>query len=201
MYAYIKGSLEEKSSNYVVVETGGIGYKIFMSNIAINNVGEIGDKVKVYTHYYVREDNISLYGFLSNEELRMFELLLQVSGIGAKSAISMLSNISPSSFALAVLTNDINALKKIPGIGAKSAQRIVLELQDKMKKETLANAEEVEQVEITSQVDSQNVTDAIQALQILGYNKREIDKAFEKIANKDVSTEELIKKGLILLSK
>jgi len=201
MYAYIKGSLEEKSSNYVVVETGGIGYKIFMSNIAINNVGEIGDKVKVYTHYYVREDNISLYGFLSNEELRMFELLLQVSGIGAKSAIAMLSNISPSSFALAVLTNDINALKKIPGIGAKSAQRIVLELQDKMKKETLANAEEVEQVEITSQVDSQNVTDAIQALQILGYNKREIDKAFEKIANKDVSTEELIKKGLILLSK
>jgi len=201
MYAYIKGSLEEKSSNYVVVETGGIGYKIFMSNIAINNVGEIGDKVKVYTHYYVREDNISLYGFLSNEELRMFELLLQVSGIGAKSAISMLSNISPSSFALAVLTNDINALKKIPGIGAKSAQRIVLELQDKMKKETLANAEEVEQVEITSQVESQNVTDAIQALQILGYNKREIDKAFEKIANKDVSTEELIKKGLILLSK
>ena len=201
MYAYIKGSLEEKSSNYVVVETGGIGYKIFMSNIAINNVGEIGDKVKVYTHYYVREDNISLYGFLSNEELRMFELLLQVSGIGAKSAIAMLSNISPSSFALAVLTNDINALKKIPGIGAKSAQRIVLELQDKMKKETLANAEEVEQVEITSQVESQNVTDAIQALQILGYNKREIDKAFEKIANKDVSTEELIKKGLILLSK
>ena len=193
MYAYIKGSLEEKSSNYVVVETGGIGYKIFMSNIAINNVGEIGDKVKVYTHYYVREDNISLYGFLSNEELRMFELLLQVSGIGAKSAISMLSNISPSSFALAVLTNDINSLKKIPGIG--------LELQDKMKKETLANAEEMEQVEITSEEESQNVKDAIQALQILGYNKREIDRAFEKIANKDVTTEELIKKGLILLSK
>lgn len=201
MYAYIKGSLEEKSSNYVVVENGGIGYKIFMSNIAINNVGELGDNVKVYTHYYVREDNISLYGFLSNEELRMFELLLQVSGIGAKSAISMLSNISPSSFALAVLTNDINSLKKIPGIGAKSAQRIVLELQDKMKKETLANAEEMEQVEITSEEDSQNVKDAIQALQILGYNKREIDRAFEKIANKDVTTEELIKKGLILLSK
>ena len=99
MFAYIKGSLEEKSSNYVVIDVGGIGYKIFMSDIAINTIGDIGNIVKVHTHYYVREDNISLYGFLTNEELRMFELLLQVSGIGAKSAIAMLSNITPSAFA------------------------------------------------------------------------------------------------------
>lgn len=201
MFAYIKGSLEEKSSNYVVIDVGGIGYKIFMSDIAINTIGDIGNIVKVHTHYYVREDNISLYGFLTNEELRMFELLLQVSGIGAKSAIAMLSNITPSAFALAVLTNDIGLLKKIPGIGPKSAQRIVLELQDKLKKETLANAEEAKQEEIKIITDNQNVNDAIQALQILGYNKKEIEKAFEKIANKDVSVEELIKKGLTLLSK
>jgi Holliday junction DNA helicase RuvA len=131
----------------------------------------------------------------------MFELLLQVSGIGAKSAIAMLSNITPSAFALAVLTNDIGLLKKIPGIGPKTAQRIVLELQDKLKKETLANAEETKQEEIKIITDNQNVNDAIQALQILGYNKKEIEKAFEKIANKDVSVEELIKKGLTLLSK
>ncbi len=201
MFAYIKGSLEEKSSNYVVIDVGGIGYKIFMSDIAINTIGDIGNIVKVHTHYYVREDNISLYGFLTNEELRMFELLLQVSGIGAKSAIAMLSNITPSAFALAVLTNDIGLLKKIPGIGPKSAQRIVLGLQDKLKKETLANAEEAKQEEIKIITDNQNVNDAIQALQILGYNKKEIEKAFEKIANKDVSVEELIKKGLTLLSK
>jgi Holliday junction DNA helicase RuvA len=201
MFAYIKGSLEEKSSNYVVIDVGGIGYKIFMSDIAINTIGDIGNIVKVHTHYYVREDNISLYGFLTNEELRMFELLLQVSGIGAKSAIAMLSNITPSAFALAVLTNDIGLLKKIPGIGPKTAQRIVLELQDKLKKETLANAEETKQEEIKIITDNQNVNDAIQALQILGYNKKEIEKAFEKIANKDVSVEELIKKGLTLLSK
>ena len=201
MFAYIKGSLEEKSSNYVVIDVGGIGYKIFMSDIAINTIGDIGNIVKVHTHYYVREDNISLYGFLTNEELRMFELLLQVSGIGAKSAIAMLSNITPSAFALAVLTNDIGLLKKIPGIGPKSAQRIVLELQDKLKKETLANAEEAKHEEIKNITDNQNVNDAIQALQILGYNKKEIEKAFEKIANKDVSVEELIKKGLTLLSK
>lgn len=201
MFAYIKGSLEEKSSNYAVIDVGGIGYKIFMSDIAINTIGDIGNIVKVHTHYYVREDNISLYGFLTNEELRMFELLLQVSGIGAKSAIAMLSNITPSAFALAVLTNDIGLLKKIPGIGPKTAQRIVLELQDKLKKETLANAEETKQEEIKIITDNQNVNDAIQALQILGYNKKEIEKAFEKIANKDVSVEELIKKGLTLLSK
>ena len=135
MFAYIKGSLEEKSSNYVVIDVMGVGYKIFMSESSINSIGEIGEKVKVHTHYHVREDDISLYGFLTNEELRMFELLLQVSGIGAKSAITMLSNISPSSFALAVLSNDVDSLKKIPGIGPKSAARIILELQDKLKKE------------------------------------------------------------------
>ena len=83
MFAYIKGSLEQKSNNYVVIDVGGIGYKIFMATKAIETLGEIGKVVKVHTHYYVREDNISLYGFNTNEELRMFELLLQVSGIGA----------------------------------------------------------------------------------------------------------------------
>ena len=86
-------------------------------------LGELGEKIKIYTHYHVREDNISLYGFTSNEELKMFELLLQVSGIGAKTAITMLSNITPSQFALAVISNDIKELVKIPGIGTKSAQR------------------------------------------------------------------------------
>ena len=133
MFAYIKGNLEEKSNNYVVIDVGGIGYKIFMSNQALENIGETGKIVKVHTYYYVREDNISLYGFLTKEELTMFELLLQVSGVGAKSAIVMLSNITPSVFALAVITEDITKLTKIPGVGAKTAKRIVLELKDKLK--------------------------------------------------------------------
>ena len=95
VFAYIKGSLEEKSNGYVVIDVGGIGYKIFMSDVAIQNIGEKGNVVKVHTYYYVREDNISLYGFISKEELTMFELLLSVSGIGAKSAITMLSNNTP----------------------------------------------------------------------------------------------------------
>ena len=133
MFAYIKGSLEEKGNNYVVIEVSGIGYKIFMSETAISKMCDLGETIKVHTYYYVREDNISLYGFLTKEELKMFELLLSVSGIGAKSAITMLSNISPSSFALAVISNDVNSLKKIPGVGPKSAQRIILELKDKLK--------------------------------------------------------------------
>ena len=200
MFAYIKGSLEEKSSNYVVIEVGGIGYKIFMSNMSINEIGELGEKVKVHTHYYVREDNISLYGFLTHEELKMFELLLSVSGIGAKSAITMLSNITPAGFAMAIISNNVALLKKIPGIGPKTAQRIILELQDKLKSEQELTKQE-EQTEIKIINNSENVEEAMQALQILGYNKKEIEKAFEKIANTDVSVEELIKKGLSILAR
>ena len=200
MFAYIKGTLEEKATNYVVIDVGGIGYKIFMSNISINEIGELGNKVKVHTHYYVREDNISLYGFLSHEELKMFELLLSVSGIGAKSAIAMLSNITPASFAVAIISNNVALLKKIPGIGPKTAQRIILELQDKLKAEQELTKDE-EQTEIKVINSNENLEEAAQALQILGYNKKEIDKAFEKIANTDVSVEELIKKGLSILAR
>ena len=200
MYAYIKGSLEEKGTNYVVIENGNIGYKIFMSNMSINEIGDLGTKVKVYTHYYVREDNISLYGFLTHEELKMFELLLSVSGIGAKSAIAMLSNITPAGFAVAIISNNVALLKKIPGIGPKTAQRIILELQDKLKAEQELTKQE-EQTEIKVVNNSEKVEEAMQALQILGYNKKEIEKAFEKIANTDVSVEELIKKGLSILAR
>lgn len=200
MFAYIKGSLEEKGNNYVVIDVGGIGYKVFMSDMSIQKIGDLKNIVKVHTYYHVREDNISLYGFLTKEELKMFELLLSVSGIGAKSAIAMLSNITPSAFAFAVISNDVASLKKIPGIGAKTAQRIILELQDKLKaEEKLALDGAKEQIEIEIQT-TQNVQEAIQALQILGYNRKEIEKAMEKIANTDVSVEELIRKGLSLLA-
>lgn len=198
MFAYIKGSLEQKSNNYVVIDVGGIGYKIFMATKAIETLGEIGEIVKVHTHYYVREDNISLYGFNTNEELRMFELLLQVSGIGAKSAIAMLSEISPSSFALAVISDDISQLVKIPGIGKKTAARIVLELKDKLKtEEAITKAEEVK-LSITNEEET---SEAIAALQVLGYTKREIEKALENVDTKNLQLEEIIKQGLKKLAR
>lgn len=198
MFAYIKGSLEQKSNNYVVIDVGGIGYKIFMATKAIEALGEIGEVVKVHTHYYVREDNISLYGFNTNEELRMFELLLQVSGIGAKSAIAMLSEISPSSFALAVISDDISQLVKISGIGKKTAARIVLELKDKFKTEEAITKTEEVKLSITNEEET---SEAIAALQVLGYTKREIEKALENVDTKNLQLEEIIKQGLKNLAR
>ena len=198
MYAYIKGSLEQKTNSFVVIETNGIGYKIFMPRNSINGLAELGEIVKVYTYYYVREDNISLYGFTSNEELRMFELLISVSGIGAKSAITMLSEISPSSFALAVVSDDITKLVKIPGIGKKTAARIILELKDKLKAEQ--GIEETEE-EKTTVEKNEKIEEAIAALQVLGYNKKEIEKVFEKADIQDLELEDIIKTSLKYLAR
>lgn len=199
MFAYIKGSLEIKTRGYIVIDVNGVGYKIFMSETAIEKLGEIGESVKVHTYLKVREDDMSLYGFNTNEELRMFELLLQVSGIGAKSAIAILSNITPSQFAIAVITNDVSKIKSLPGIGPKTAQRIILELKDKIKSEeaipenrTIDNTKKEE--------DSEKITEATSALQVLGYSKKEIEKALQKVES-ELSVEEIIKIGLKNLAR
>ncbi len=197
MLAYIKGILEMKMTDYVVIDVGGLGYKVYMTTTDMESLGNIGDTVKVYTYYRVREDDISIFGFKTNEQLRMFELLLSVSGVGAKTALSMVAVAQPSDFAIAVISEDVTYLTKIPGIGAKSAQRIILELKDKMKKENTA----LEAKSIKVQIDNNKVEEAIAALQVLGYNRREIEKAFAQLDMTNLSTEDLIKKGLNLFSK
>lgn len=199
MYAYIKGKIVEKSNNYVIIENNGIGYRIFMSATAIDKIQEENEDIKIYTYYQVREDNISLYGFLQKEELRMFELLLSVSGVGAKSAIAMLSSILPSEFAMAIIQNDTSKLTKIQGVGAKTAARIVLELKDKLKtEEAISKVDENVQKAIKN---DEEIEEAIQALQILGYNKKEIEKALEKLELTGLSTQDIIKKALVLLGR
>lgn len=198
MLAYVKGTLEMKLTDYVVIDAGGLGYKVYMSTTGMEKLGNIGDKVKVYTYYRVREDDISIFGFNTNEELRMFELLISVSGVGAKTALTMIAVSDPSEFAIAVVSDDVSYLTRIPGIGAKSAQRIILELKDKMKKENAISQIKDTKVK-AAVVDNNKVEEAISALQVLGYNKKEIEKAFMKIDKKDLSTEELIKKGLSIL--
>lgn len=199
MFAYIKGSLEVKSKGFVVVETGGIGYKIFMSEGAIDSLGDIGEVVKIHTYYLVRENEISLYGFVSQEELRLFELLLSVSGIGAKSAIAMLSEIEPSSFAVAVITNDVKQLTKVPGIGNKTAQRLILELKDKIKTE---DAIAKQSTEVKQKIkNNQEVEEATEALKVLGYSGKEVGDVLEKIDVENLSIEGIIKKALLYLSK
>ena len=203
MLAYIKGILEIKTKGYIVVEAGGLGYKIFMPESTIANTGNIGDKVQIYTFMRVREDDVSLYGFLTNEELRMFELLLSVGGIGAKGALGILSNITPSQFALAVISNDVAILKKVPGIGPKTAQRAILELKDKLKKEQEISISEGEETSNIEQVikEDEKVSEAISALQVLGYSKREIVEALLAIEVTSLSVEDIIKKGLANLAK
>jgi Holliday junction DNA helicase RuvA len=199
MFAYIKGTLEFKSNDYVVIDVGGVGYKIFTPFTTIEKLGQIGETVKVHTYYYVREDNISLYGFYSQEELRMFELLISVSGIGAKSANAILANITPSKFALSVITNDIKELTKLPGIGAKSAQRIILELKDKLKTNEMIDDTGFE---IKGNVDlNNNLGEAVSALQVLGYAERDAKKAVTSIDTTGLNVEEIIKKALLYFAK
>lgn len=198
MFAYINGKLEYKMVGYVIVDVNGIGYKIFMSETSIDKLGNIGDTVKIHTYLKVREDDISIFGFKTAEELNMFELLITVSGVGAKTALGMLSSLEPSAFALAVITNDLKTLTKIPGVGAKSAQRIVLELKDKLKTQQAIESGANENV-VASINKNNQLEDAISALQVLGYNRKEIEKVFEKIEVAELSVEDLIKKGLQLL--
>lgn len=195
MIAYLKGKLITKSVDYIVIEVQGIGYKVYMSKTAIDKIQE--KEIKVYTYLKVREDDISLFGFNTLEELNMFELLISVGGIGAKSAIAILSNITPSKFALAVITSDVNTLKKLQGIGPKTAQRIILELKDKIKTE-----EAIENQENTIQQEEQmqeNMEELIQALQVLGYRRYEINNILPKI--KEETLEDRIKEALQYLAK
>lgn len=193
MISYIKGNLEAKNLDNVVIDVGGIGYKIYMSASSMDKLGEVGNTVKVHTYMRVREDDVSLYGFCTNEELKMFEQLIGVSGVGAKSALTILANISPSSFALAIISGDVKTLKELPGIGAKSAQRMILELKDKMKTQ---EAIETEFIPVQNTIKNNKAKDAIEALQVLGYSRRDIDLAISKIDTNELSVEDIIKQGL-----
>ena len=206
MLAYIKGEIVDKQIGYIVIDVNGLWYKIYMSEIGMDNLGNIGQTVKVHTYYKVSEDDISIFGFCTKEELRMFELLIQVSGIGAKTAVTMLGCIEPSQFAIAVISNDINTLKQIPGIGPKSAQRIVLELKDKLKKEKqiseLSNISLEQKTKVRQViVKDDKVEEAISALQVLGYQRKDIDKIIGQIDVDNLSLEEIIKQSLKLISK
>lgn len=196
MIAYLKGKLVIKSVDYIVIDVQGIGYKVYMSKTAIDKFEE-EKEIKVYTYLKVREDDISLFGFNTLEELHMFELLISVGGIGAKSAIAILSNITPSKFALAVITSDVNTLKKLQGIGPKTAQRIILELKDKIKtEEAIENQENTIKQEEQIQEDMEEL---IQALQVLGYRRYEINNILPKI--KEETLEDRIKEALRYLAR
>jgi Holliday junction DNA helicase RuvA len=196
MYAYIKGRLEARGTDYIIVEAGGIGYKIFTSLATLEAAGQPGHEIKVFTYLYVREDVMSLFGFATQEELSTFELLLTVSGVGPKVALSLLSSVSPSKFGLAVITDDAKTLTRAPGVGAKMAQRIILELKDKIKKEQLAlDTGTAVDMPAAAQQGSK-LSEAVSALMVLGYSHIEASRAVASVYSDDLDLESIIKNAL-----
>ena len=191
MYYYIKGTLVQKSDNYIVVDANGVGYMIYTSLNSMQNTGEIGKKITIYTYLHVREDVMDLFGFTTIEEKNMFMHLISVSGVGPKAALSILSVTTPAKFELAVITNDVKTITKASGVGPKMAQRVILELKDKMKTDEL----EIDLEDESDDILSDNRSEAISALVVLGYSSNDAQKAVKGIDG-TLSVEEIIKKAL-----
>ena len=197
MFYYISGKLAHKTETFAVIDAGGVGYKIYSTLASLQTLGEIGEPAKLYTYMNLKttSDICVLYGFTTLEELNIFEMILGVSGVGAKTAASLLSNISPSKFALCVVTNDSKYLSShTPGLGPKGAQRIILELKDKFKGMDLA---EIPQEEIFSPVETEE-NEAVSALVVLGYSAQEAKAALKGVSG---SVEDMVKTGLKNLMK
>lgn len=197
MYSYIIGKVISKLKNILILENNNIGYEIYMTEIALSELS-IGEDAKIYTYYNVTQDNISLFGFKNLEEKKMFENLISVSKIGAKTAIGILSSISTAELAISIITNDINRLSKLPGIGKKTAQRLVLEVIDKVKTEEIIFTEEEQKSNENYLNTTEKEKDVIEALKVLGYNIKEIESVIKTLDIKS-STEDMIKQALKIL--
>lgn len=198
MYSYIKGTLAEITEEGIVVDNHGIGYAIWVPGQVFDYLPSIGEEVKIYTYHYVREDMIALYGFLTREDVTIFKMLIGVSGIGPKGALAILSVMSTDDLRFSILSEDAKAISKAPGVGAKTAQRLIIELKDKINLEDafeqkLANqAEKIEKSPITGVKN-----EAILALTALGYSQSEALKAISGIEiQEDSQVEEVLKAAL-----
>ncbi len=193
----IRGKLIHKEPFLAVVECGGLGYACKITYTTSAQIGEIGEEVFLYTYLYVREDNVELFGFHSKQELHCFKLLISVSGVGQKMALSILSDTDPQSFALAIASGESAVFKKTKGVGPKVAQRIVLELKDKIAKESITGetVKTAGNVKITVGDDK---AEAVTALVTLGFSQSEVAEVVSKLEN-DLSTEQIIKMALKML--
>ncbi len=197
MFYYITGKLVLKTDSFAVIEAGGVGYRIFSTLNSLQDIGDVGGTATLYTYMNLKtaSDICSLYGFSTLEEKNIFEMILGVSGVGAKTAASLLSNISPSKFALCVATNDSKYLaSNTPGLGPKGAQRIILELKDKFKGMELSDIPKEEIFSSAPESDNE----AVSALMVLGYSAQEAKKALQGATG---SVEEMVKIGLKNLLK
>ena len=185
MISFIKGYVAETTENSVILETDSIGYEIFMTGTAIEETSRMQDKIKIYTYFHVREDTMQLYGFLSRDDLEMFRLLLNVNGIGPKAAMGVLAAITADELRFAVLSDDVKTISRAPGIGKKTAQKLILELKDKLKLEDafekkLDHQEENLSLADTSLRDSRQ--EAVEALTALGYSSTNALRAVRQVS-------------------
>lgn len=190
MYGHFKGIVESIFEDRIILDVNDIGYEIFMPESEIISIKDKKEKIKIYTYLNVREDEMKLFGFLSQNNLDFFKKLTSVSGVGPKMALGIISNIDPSEMCVAIATENILALKQIPGIGPKMAQKIIFELKDKVQKEDLQKASKSVGKTISK---NKNIDEAITALEVLGYSKREIKEVVDKLNITDEKVEDIIR--------
>ncbi|MBR5157165.1 MAG: Holliday junction branch migration protein RuvA [Clostridia bacterium] len=197
MIAMLTGTVEYVDENSAVIDTGGVGYRAYMSPANLSRISA-GQQVKIHTFLRVAEGIMDLYGFLTREELSMFKLIISVSGAGPKAGLAVLSVMTPAQLALSVVTDDYKSITKAQGVGPKLAQKIVLELKDKVKNNDLVGGGVSESIDFAVPTSSGN--DAVEALMVLGYSQGEAMRAVAS-AGEGLSTEEAIKKALLFLAK
>ncbi|HIX77348.1 MAG TPA: Holliday junction branch migration protein RuvA [Candidatus Fusicatenibacter merdavium] len=201
MIGYIKGTIAEITPDRLVLENGGIGYEIFVPSSILDSGARQGQELKVYTYLHVREDALQLFGFRSRDELQVYRLLLGISGIGPKAAIGILSAMSVDTLRFAVLSDDAAAIAKAPGIGKKTAQKLILELKDKFSlEEAFEKKLAANQQSAAEQINEDAASEAVQALVALGYSGTEALQAVKKVEGAaDMDTEAVLKAALKFL--
>lgn len=193
MFAHIEGIVAEKSADTLVIDCGGVGYEMMVSSAALSAAPAVGERMRCYTLLNVREDAMELFGFYSREEKHMFEKLRGVSGVGPRTALQILSTLSVRDLSIALVTGDATALARAPGVGKKTAQRLVLELRDKVDNEQLTG----ESVAVTPIAVGNDVQgEAIEALMALGYASQEAARAVARVAGQADKVDELIRLAL-----
>lgn len=197
MYSYIKGTLEESGEDYIVIEAGGIGYQIYTTGQTFQYLPSQGAELKVYTYLHVREDAMILFGFLTKDDLSVFKLLLGVSGIGPKGALAILSVMTTDDLRFAVLGDDAKAIAKAPGVGAKTAQRLILELKDKLSLEDAFEQKLAKNEDMVQNKTGGAKNEAVQALVALGYSSSEALKALHGVEiQENTDVEDILKAAL-----
>lgn len=196
MISYIRGELAAVEKDKVIVDVGGVGYGIFMPEQAMGLLPQPGNEVKIHTYMNVREDAMQLFGFLTRDDLEIFKLLIGVSGIGPKGGLSILSKLTPDDLRFAVFSGDVKAICATPGIGKKTAEKLIIELKDKLDIEDVLNhAASGEAVPVSDNM-GQIQSEAVQALVALGYGSTESLKAVKKVQLENPSVEDVLKEAL-----